>query len=491
MNSSSQQTHDRSYAQQPQQQQQQPMGYRDTSTLQLNTGHQQTRNNSFDFSTTRRNVSSGLSQTDSAPPDTTSIASVTPYYQHKPATQELPISTAAPSDSGYQYEYNRLPMEPSANPASSQAARDAAASAMTALSSSVPSRYQQHSSKHTSSSNLSSNISAASSSPAIPAFARQQATQNRSSRSPSIPTAAPRERPTTIAQQQQCQQPEQRQPQQQSQQPAQPQPAARNQSVSSSLFPPSKQLPVPVATRAPLSAPPSNSAPSNFSSDNRNTSQAPQPTTPLPSFVDPTQIYNPYHLEVKAAQEAAEAEARRKKQAEIEAEAARRREEEAKKKREEQDQAEAEVRRHLESMEQASYASGRSERNTSSHNINSPSTEQSVETETHAPDPVAKPAQKRKGDRPRKSEQLPVEFQPKTAPKKATQERKSAPGPAAAQNHLNMTPNPTEGDEDMVSGMMTIMEQMRKWKSKDPALFSKLLEDLKKVSYLCASRTPD
>jgi hypothetical protein len=184
---------------------------------------------------------------------------------------------------------------------------------------------------------------------------------------------------------------------------------------------------------------------------------------------------------VKAAQEAAEAEARKNKQAEIEAEAARRREEEAKKQREEQDRAEAEVRRHLEAMEQASYASGRSERNQSSHNINNPSTEQSVEAET--PDPVAKPAQKRKGGRPRKSEHLPMDSQQKTAAKKATQKRKSAPGPAAAENTLNMTPNPTEGDEDMVSGMMTIMEQMRKWKSKDPALFSKLLEDLKKVSF--------
>lgn len=518
-----------SYPQQP--------SSRNASGLNPNTGQQQVHQDQFNPQTARRAVSNTTAYGNGNLNDAGS-RSVTPtlngglYYQNNQQPQASPAATASLA-----LNYQSNTMEPLQRPASGQRERDAAASAMTALSSSAPSRSLPQSQQQQYSIPATTNISNPTSSAVNTAdhrnsvqesnvFAAQAANQNmnqyttgppplhsrnnnnataysgRSSHSPSMATApqqAPQQRSPQV---QQSQSPNMaptapRGPVNAGppQQPSGSQSSHRVPSVASVLQP--NQNPDPATTSHNQADNPPNQA--NKDSFSAATMQS---ASSLPNFVDPTQIYNPYHLEMKAAMERRvqeeKAEEGRRQIAEAEAEAARRREDEERRRREEQAREEAEVRKHLEATGQASSHP------VSHQNPGTPTTEGG--TEATAPDNTAattqvqqetdpqqashqKPQQKRQRKTQKKTRKPDQQNTEQSTPKRKGREKKSEPangdtssGQRASTDGNTTAGNPDEPEDDMAMEMKNMIGKMQKWKKQDPSLFAELLDGLKVVS---------
>ena len=214
----------------------------------------------------------------------------------------------------------------------------------------------------------------------------------------------------------------------------------------------------------------------------------------------------------KAQRERDEAKAAEKKKREAaEAEAARR-EEEERRRREEQEQAEEAVRKHLGQMDQQSN----SRRHTIGHQpaqhaettvsetapVALDSTPSAAANTTSNPAPntaPAEPPKKRKGGRPKgsKNKPKPEGWVPKPRAKPG---RKSEPGPSTttfaqapttAQQQTkqpgvitngatNADADEDEDEEQMAAELEAMIAKMKRWKSKDPTVFQKLWEGMKK-----------
>lgn len=307
----------------------------------------------------------------------------------------------------------------------------------------------------------------------------------------------------------------------------------------------SKQLPTPVAdhrqTASRTYSSPAVSVQATSQPQTSPSTQSQSPTT-LPNFVDPSQIYNPYHLELRAAKERqlqeaveeAEAQAQGEREAaetaaqaqrgreeadaavetqrqrEAEAEARRSREKEEQRKRDETEHAEDAVRRHLGQMEQES--------NSRRHTIGYQPTNMNMASEgeptapesTPAPPASVEPIKKRRGGRPKGSKNKPKAdgSLPKPGPKP---KRKSEPAstfthmglpgavPAPAEPAPNGDANASaqsnaeEEDVDMAAEMQAMIAKMKKFKSMDPETFNRLWSDLKKdqVAKPSSSSSPE
>ena len=213
----------------------------------------------------------------------------------------------------------------------------------------------------------------------------------------------------------------------------------------------------------------------------------------------------------------AEAEAQAQLEREpAEAEAARpQRKEEERRRREERERAEEAVRRHSGQMDQQSnsrgHTIGHQSTQTTDGDTNGETDAGATEsTPTAAPDPTspsatpnpasAEPVKKGKGSRPKgsKNKPKPERWVPKPRAKPG---RKSEPGPSTATSIQNnaavaapeqaqtaVVPNGTanaDGDEDedeeeMAAELEAMIAKMKRWKSKDPSVFQKLWEGMKK-----------
>ena len=442
------------------------------------------------------------------------------------------------------YQSNNT-MEPVPRPASGQRERDAAASAMTALSSSLPPRslaqnqQQQYS--------ISSNSPPAASktmtrrspsrdylappnvstpqaagqnmnqyttgSHSLPSRNNVTAYPERSSHSPSIVAAPHRQSP-------QMQQnlshdmpptappgyanaaPSQQQQRQYQQQPSSAQSSPRVPSLASILPPThssdSHQIPPNHVDAAP-----------NLLNKDNSSGATSQPLNSLPNFVDPSQIYNPYHIEVRAAMERKlqeeASEGRRTQIADAEAEAERRREERERQRQEEQERAEAEVRKHLEAMGQASSARTCLGQSVSHQNQRSDDATRGVEMGATASDRTIatalaeqpevqqgshqKPQRKRQPEAQKKAQQTGQQDAKRPSPRKRGPKKKSEPANGGTPGQPTTAGgNPTAGtpgepEDDMATELKDMIGKMKKWKKQDPMLFAKLLEDLKPVSF--------
>jgi hypothetical protein len=245
------------------------------------------------------------------------------------------------------------------------------------------------------------------------------------------------------------------------------------------------------------------------------------PPTSLPGYIDPSQIYNPYRLDyerMKAAEAAAEL--KRQRDAEAEAEASRKREEEVKQKEEAEleahrrGEAEAEVkarreneaeakrqrinipemRRKVELARETKIASRRQNPKSSAEqpcNLDK-STDSNLTSNLNTVTSTKrslKSSRKRTAS-PSSSRKLPKE-KGSSSTSKAIPTTKSIGGHDLPPSHGDSTPyngsalstqGPSE-EEDIALEMKQMVEKMRVWKSKDPALFAKFLDGVKTVRH--------
>lgn len=180
---------------------------------------------------------------------------------------------------------------------------------------------------------------------------------------------------------------------------------------------------------------------------------------PMPSYIDPTQVFNPYHKEHERRREAARAEAELKRKVEEEAEAKRRAEEAAAEMRRAEE--EAEVKR------QAEAAAALKERE-----------------EEQAAAAAAAAAKK-------KEEQMAAAAAQKAkAAKNPPNNPVNFAGAAPASSNLpnnatqsdQATQDPARQESEMASELKAMMEKIRDYRSKDPGLFQRLWEDVRKTT---------
>ncbi|KPI38990.1 uncharacterized protein AB675_4669 [Cyphellophora attinorum] len=165
-----------------------------------------------------------------------------------------------------------------------------------------------------------------------------------------------------------------------------------------------------------------------------------EPTIPaevadnMPTYIDPSQVFNPYHREhERRREEAAEAEVRRKQD-----EAKRKKEEEAKKK------AEDEARKKAD--QEAAATLERAAKNMA--------------------DAATKAAKSPEAQRPKSAQPKPAKAAPKSKKK-----------PAPAQEAVQSSPPPAD---DMAMQMKIMMDKMKEFRQQDPAMFQKLWDDMRK-----------
>ncbi|KAI1624061.1 hypothetical protein EDD37DRAFT_397031 [Exophiala viscosa] len=171
----------------------------------------------------------------------------------------------------------------------------------------------------------------------------------------------------------------------------------------------------------------------------------------MPSYIDPTQVFNPFAREHERRRREAEAEAKRKAEEEAASAARRRQEEEAARKRQEEDAAAAaqkqqedhDAARKRQEEESAAAAAAAQKASESSKRVN------------------------------KRSESAP----------------KSRKRKAAAQSD-EQPPNSQTGEADMATELKVMMEKMKEFRSKDPSLFQKLWDDMRKPTVPVQSPSP-
>lgn len=209
----------------------------------------------------------------------------------------------------------------------------------------------------------------------------------------------------------------------------------------------------------------------------------PSPTTHMPGFVDPSFIYDPYHDERRRAQ-AAEIEAERNQR------------EEETNNAESTSAAPAPV---VVQPDDTKTSADAHDIAVSALNADGfiDHTEQNGDKQTQS-----KPKKKTEKKQPRKKaqpkEKPPLSSSPKQVKKRGPRPRKSVASaaaepvppntnvnPPAQENSASiasmLTPSQEQPSHDMASEMKSMIDRMREFKTKDPSLFSKLWEDLKKV----------
>ncbi|KAK4940824.1 hypothetical protein LTR10_019096 [Elasticomyces elasticus] len=181
----------------------------------------------------------------------------------------------------------------------------------------------------------------------------------------------------------------------------------------------------------------------------------------MPSYIDPTQVFNPFAKEHERRRRELEAEAKRKAEEEA---AAKRREEEAAaaaaKKREEE---EAAARKRQE--EDAAAARKQQE-------------EQDASRERQEEESAAAAAAALKANESSKQVNKQSESTPKSRKRKAAAQSDEQPS------------NSQTGEADMATELKVMMEKMKEFRSKDPTLFQKLWDDMRKPTVPVQSPSP-
>ncbi|KAK2752894.1 hypothetical protein FQN54_008047 [Arachnomyces sp. PD_36] len=217
------------------------------------------------------------------------------------------------------------------------------------------------------------------------------------------------------------------------------------------------------------------------------------PTSNLPGFVDPSFIYNPYHDERRRAQ-LAEIEAERNRQVEE----ANNAESTEGLPAAQPDNLNAATAHELAasglSAVAAALAAG-TVGDGADNQVENQVTSQAMDHVANEVDQVTNPPEKKKGKRqpkkkapPSSSPKQPKKRGPrgprKSAAKAAADPANAQSNPPAQENSASIanlvTPTQEEPPQDMASEMKLMIDRMREFKSKDPSLFSKLWEDLKK-----------